>query len=56
MKRCLITGGFGFIGKNLCEAIKTEYEIIILDRKDNTKISSQFNFVVGDCGNGKYKS
>lgn len=32
MKKILITGGFGFIGKNLIEYLNESYELVILDK------------------------
>jgi len=40
VKTVLITGGMGFIGKNIINCIKDSYNLIIIGRKDIEKISN----------------
>lgn len=50
MERVLIIGGNGFIGKNVVDAMKDEYEIGIYDihKSENTTIPSYEGDVIGD--------
>lgn len=51
-KTMLITGGLGFIGSHLFEAVKNDYTITILDNMSNNKTSlipySSCNLTIGD--------
>lgn len=40
MSKVLVTGGAGFIGSRLVEALKEEHEVFILDRKNNETIEN----------------
>ena len=49
VKRILITGGMGFIGKNLIKNLTNKnnnYQIIIIDNLSNSKISDIKNFLI----------
>lgn len=48
MKKVLITGGSGFVGKNLSKVLKDKYEIFILDKNENRSKLDGVNFIKGD--------
>lgn len=41
MKSCLISGGLGFIGSHVYEAMKDDYDITIVDNHSNNKITAK---------------
>jgi UDP-glucose 4-epimerase len=43
MKKVLLVGGFGFIGKNLIENLYNEFEIIVIGRKIDLKFIEKYN-------------
>lgn len=48
MKKVLITGGSGFVGKNLSKVLKDKYEIFILDKNENRSKLDGVNFIKGN--------
>lgn len=55
--KALVTGGAGFIGSNLVEALVDDYEVTVLDNlhtgsMDNLKlVQKDVNFIKGSCNN-----
>lgn len=43
MEKIFITGGFGFVGKNLIEYFISKYEIVVLDKFIDTEFASKYN-------------